>query len=90
MKPKINSQNLFLPGKAFVWRSMEAVGTRQPLELATVPGNMGSAAVLGEGSIPRKAKGVGKARKQRGSNGEGSHSRSGERGFIPCEVHSSS
>jgi hypothetical protein len=28
MKPEINRHNLFLPGKAFTWRSMEAVGTR--------------------------------------------------------------
>jgi hypothetical protein len=28
MNPKINSQNLFLPRKAIVWRSTEAVGTK--------------------------------------------------------------
>jgi hypothetical protein len=58
MKPKINCQNLFLPGNAFVWRSMEATGTRRPVESAIALGNVGSAAVLGEGSIPWEVKGV--------------------------------
>jgi hypothetical protein len=91
MKPKTNSQNLFLPGKAFIWRSTEAAGTHQLVESATVSRNMGFG-----NSARRREYTTESDRSWRSTkaNGEAASKEVTivvvELGFFPREVHSSS
>jgi hypothetical protein len=91
MKPKINSQNLFLLGKAFIWRSTEAVGTQQPVESATVSGNMGFSNSAGRREYTTESERSWRSTK---ANGEAAAKEVTivvvELGFFPREVHSSS